>query len=111
MSKTILNKVQDILTDNVYNVSHELSTDISNNENGILDVNTVDKAKRAFLMETVGVWKDELVYTKQGYPKGDISNVTFGIDCVVMKKKEFNLLIQLYEQLSEEGQANIPTKA
>jgi hypothetical protein len=40
----------------------------------------------------------ELVKTKQGYPKDDLSDVEMTIDCVVMSRKRYDKLIKLEEK-------------
>jgi|TARA_R110000822_G_scaffold152112_8_gene291366 hypothetical protein len=113
MSKDIkygVDELSTILEERVYTVATEMSTAINVN-NGILNTSVLEKAKRAFIMETVGMWGEELVKTKQGYPQHDISEVTFGIDCVILKRKDFEILKGYYEQLFEEGKENLVTKA
>ena len=103
--------VHDILEEKFFPVNYTLSTAVNINNSGVLNEEMLEKAKRAFVMETVGVWKDELVSAKQGYPVNDISDVTFDIDVVVLKRKDFDTLKGYYEQLFEEGSENLADQA
>tara|TARA_R110000822_G_scaffold302649_1_gene426924 strand:- start:12198 stop:12515 length:318 start_codon:yes stop_codon:yes gene_type:complete len=105
-----MNRVEQILEENIYPVRYQMSTAINVN-NGVMNEQVLDKAKRAFLMETVGVWKDDLVKTSQGYPENDISDVVFDIDVVVLKRKDFEMIKNVYEQLFSQGEENIVDKA
>lgn len=102
MSKTL----DLIFEERVYPVMFSSSTSINTN-NGILNEAFVEKARRRFLVETVGVWAEELVKTKQHYPHNDISAVDFETDIVILKQKDFNKIQKFYEQFSKEGQKAI----
>ena len=105
-----MNKLDEILEEKIYPVRYQMSTAVNVN-NGIMNEQVLEKAKRAFLMETVGVWKDELVKTSQGYPENDISDVIFDIDVVLLKRKDFEFLKKAYEQLFSEGKERVNNKA
>jgi hypothetical protein len=106
-----MNKVEEILEEKIYPVSYQLTTSVNINNSGTLNTQMLEKARRAFIMETVGTWAEELVSSRQDYPKNDIADVTFGIDVVVMKRKDFNILKSYYEQLFEEGAQNVRDEA
>jgi len=106
-----LDKIETILEENIYPVAYTLSTAVNINNSGTLNEQMLEKAKRAFIMETIGVWGNELVGVKQDYPQGDIADVTFDIDVVVLKRKDFNKLKGFYEQLFESGEENFTDKA
>tara|TARA_R110000851_G_scaffold315229_5_gene477624 strand:+ start:16671 stop:17006 length:336 start_codon:yes stop_codon:yes gene_type:complete len=111
MSKIEINEVEAILEDSIYPVGYKLSTAVNINNNGILNEQMLEKARRAFVMETVGVWSSELVNTSQGYPKDDISDVTFDIDVVILKRKDFETIKTFYEQFYTEGTTSINNQA
>lgn len=92
--KKINNEITTILEESIYPVSYQLKTPINVN-NGIMNEQMLERAKRAFVMETVGTWQNELVKTAQGYPVDDISDVIFTIDCVIIKRQDFDKLKEL----------------
>lgn len=85
-----------IIEEKVYPVNYQLKTPINVN-NGILNDQMLERAKRAFVMETVGVWKDDIVKTAQGYPQDDVSDVIFDIDVVILKRDDFDRLKLILE--------------
>lgn len=105
-----MNRVEQILEEKIFPVKMQMSTAINVN-NGIMNEQVLEKAKRAFLMETMGVWKDDLVKTSQGYPKDDISDVIFDIDVIVLKRKDFEIIKGVYEQLFSQGEEDLVHKA
>ena len=99
-----------ILEDKNYQVAYKLTTEINTNNSGTLDTQMLERAKRAFIMETVGVWSNELISTRQEYPKENTTEVTFGIDVVILKRKEFDKIKRFYEQLLESREESINYK-
>ena len=92
-----MEKIKDILEDRVYHVSTQMMTSINVN-NGLLNKDMLERAKRSFIGQTVGVWKDELITTQESFPEDDISDVVFDIDVVLLKRKDFKLIKKYIEQ-------------
>lgn len=90
-------KIESILENKVYPVSYEMVTAINVN-NGMLNDEVMEKARHSFLTHTVGIWAGELVKTDQQYPENDISDVIFGIDVVILKRKDFEVLQSYLEK-------------
>jgi hypothetical protein len=110
-NRVTMKAVEEVLEEKFFPVSYSLSTAVNINNSGTLNESMLEKAKRAFIMETIGVWKDDLVQTKQGYPVGDVSEVQFDIDVVILKREDFELIKKYHEQLFETGGENFPDKA
>ncbi|MBV1929631.1 MAG: hypothetical protein KUG81_08995 [Gammaproteobacteria bacterium] len=102
-------KLDLIFEERVYPVMWNGSTSINTN-NGILNEEFVIKARRRFLGETVMVWSEELVDTKQHYPHNDISVVDFETDVVILKQKDFKLIQEFYEQFQSSRKKTITSK-
>lgn len=65
-----------------------------NTNNGILNQDNIEFAKKTFLFDTVRNLVDEFVKTKQHYPENDVSLVEMEIDCVLISKEEYSKLIK-----------------
>ena len=94
-------QVDRILEDKVFPVSYEMVTAINVN-NGMMNEEMLEKARHSFLTRTVGVWAGELVKTEQQYPENDISDVVFGIDIVILKRKDFDILQDAFQNSKPE---------
>jgi hypothetical protein len=68
-----------------------------NTLNGVLNNTNLEFAKRTMLFDAIRP-HTELIKTKQGYPKDDLSDVEMTIDCVVMSRKRYDKLIKLEEK-------------
>ena len=103
MDKKYLTKenINTIFSERVLTVKQTLETKIPVEPAGVLNGPILDRAKRAFIMETVGIYKDEIVHTNHKYPTRDSVEVQFDIDVVVLRKKDYEILKGYYEQLSE----------
>lgn len=66
---------------------------INLNNSGTMNQQNLDFTKRTMLFDTVREHTD-LVKTKQGYPNNDISDVEMEIDCVVMSRKRYEMLLK-----------------
>jgi hypothetical protein len=76
-----------------------------NTLNGVLNNTNLEFAKRTMLFDVIRN-HTELVKTRQGYPKDDLSDVEMTIDCVVMSRKRYDKLMKfskLADKLEKEG--------
>lgn len=84
-----MSNIDFIIEEKVMPVSMQLTTPLEVTQAGVVDSQLLDKAKKSFIRETVGVWANELVRTNEGYPKDKVSEVLFDIDAVILKRGDF----------------------
>jgi len=66
---------------------------INLNNSGTMNQSNLDFTKRTMLFDVIRE-HTELVETKQGYPNSDVSEVQMTIDCVVMSRKRYEMLLK-----------------
>lgn len=70
-----------------------------NTNNGILNEEYLKYHKKALLKKSIGYLAEELVKHRQGFPKDDISDVELKTDFVVLKRKEYDKLMNLIQNI------------
>ena len=73
---------------------------INLNNSGTMNQQNLDFAKRTMLFNTFREYTN-LVKTVQGYPNNDISDVEMEIDCVVISRKRYDILLKHYNLSSK----------
>jgi len=111
MSNISIDQVGHVIEEQAMVAKQTLSTAVQLTKAGTISDVILEKAKRAFVMETVGVHSDDLVRFNQGYPEDGFSEITFDIDCVVLKRKDFETIKGFYEQLLEKGSEDLVDRA
>tara|TARA_R110000772_G_scaffold54130_2_gene123594 strand:+ start:2518 stop:2799 length:282 start_codon:yes stop_codon:yes gene_type:complete len=89
-----MNKELELLEEKGYQVVWSATTAIPTKA-GMLNKDILAKAKADFLKETISIWKDDLVFTSQGYPANGFSDVIFDIDVVILKRDDYERLTEL----------------
>lgn len=74
-------------------ILYNTKTHSLNTNNGILNEDNLKFAKQTLLFDTLRE-HTELVKTKQHYPHNDISDVDMTINCVVMSREKYDVLIR-----------------
>lgn len=87
--------------DNAYTVYFE-ETDALDTNNGILNTEYLLYQKRRLLKQAMVYLTDDLVKHKQGYPKGNISDVKLSADFVILKKDDFEKISNAIEIMKDE---------
>lgn len=92
-------EILDVLDEDVYHVlvSHKSAVNINNS--GTLNENKLERERQNVMMDAVRYLADELIKTRQGYPHGDVSEVDFSGDFVILKRKDYNLVKLFLENL------------
>ncbi len=82
-------------------IVHAEETHTINTKNGILNDEYLRYHKKQFLKKAVLYLAEEVVKEKQGFPENDFSDVILSTDFVVLKRKDFDKLINIIESTDE----------
>lgn len=73
---------------------------INLNNSGTMNQSSLDFAKRTMLFDAIREHTN-LVKTTQHFPQGDISDVDMVIDCVIMSRKRYEMLLKILSKSKE----------
>jgi len=89
-----MSRKEEILEDKVYTVGGKLVENLDA-PNGIVLPEEIEAYKKEFFRFIIGHLADEVVDVKKSYPKKDTMDITYSSEFIVMRKKDFNELINL----------------
>ena len=92
-------KVSEILEEDVFPITGEYYTAININQSGTLNKEKLEKERELYLKILTSWLAPELISKTQDYPYNDITNVKFEVDCVIIKKGEFDYIKKFVESI------------
>lgn len=89
----------DVLEEDIYHVVVNHKSAVNINNSGTLNDAALEKERQLVIMDAVKYLADELINTRQGYPEGDVSEVDFTGDFVILTRKDYNLIKLFLESI------------